>query len=334
MPAILEPMRLVDLGWDDGWAAAFAPWAGRPDIQPARVAIEYNHLYRLLGEGGEIEAVAAGRLKHQTASRSQMPAVGDWVAIRKRPGEERAAITGVLPRRSRFSRGAAGQVAGEQVVAANVDTVFIVMALDRDFNLRRLERYLTLVRGSGVAPVVALTKADLCPDPDVRRAEVQAISGDAPVMALALLEPGGADQVAAHLRPAMTAVLLGSSGVGKSTLLNGLVGTERQRTAEVREHDSRGRHTTTQRQMFRVAGGALVIDTPGLRELDPMSAQDGLADTFDDVAAEAARCKFRDCRHLEEPGCAVRTAIAEGRLAPTRLAAFRKLATPPDRPRR
>jgi ribosome biogenesis GTPase len=289
------------------------------------VAIEYNHLYRLLGEGGEIEAVAAGRLKHRTASRSQMPAVGDWVAVRKRPGEERAAMTGVLPRRSRFSRGAAGQVADEQVVAANVDTVFIVMALDRDFNLRRLERYLLLARESGASPVILLTKPDLSAGVEAQVASTTGLAGAAPVHVVSPRFNEGLGQVTAYLGSGKTAALLGSSGVGKSTIINRLAGGEVQRTREIREADSRGRHTTTHRELVVLPDGGLIIDTPGMRELQLWDVDGSVRETFDDIDALALGCHFTNCRHRNEPRCAVKAAVAAGSLAPGRLESYLKL---------
>ncbi|MGE0446045.1 MAG: ribosome small subunit-dependent GTPase A [Vicinamibacterales bacterium] len=318
-------MGLADLGWDDRWAAAFAALAVPADVQPARVGVEFNHIYRLLTADGELEAVASGRLKHHAASRSQMPAVGDWVAVRKRPDEDRGAITAVLPRRSRFSRGSAGQVADEQVVAANVDTIFIVMGLDRDFNLRRLERYLLLARESGAAPAILLTKPDLSQDVDAQAAAVAALAGSAPVHVISPRLNQGLDQVLAYLGPGRTTALLGSSGVGKSTIINRLAGDEVQRTREVREADRRGRHTTTHRELVVLPGGGLIIDTPGMRELQLWDVEGSVRETFDDIEALAPACHFTNCRHRNEPRCAVKAAVAEGALDASRLESYLKL---------
>src|SRR5687767_10305775 len=260
-------MELRDLGWDVGFEHQFEPWAGKPDVQPGRVFIEFNYICRVYIEGGELEAVVSGRLKHHAANRSELPAVGDWVAIRKRPAGERGAIVGVLPRRSRFSRKVAGNVTDEQIVAANVNVVFIVMGLDADFSLRRLERYLLLARESGAAPVVLLTKPDLHPEPAARAAEVRALTGEAPVHVVSPKLNQGIEQVAGYLTPGRTGALLGSSGVGKSTIINRLAGSDVQRTREVREIDSKGRHTTSHRELVILPSGGLIIDTPGMREL-------------------------------------------------------------------
>jgi len=318
-------MRLVDLGWSAALAEQFAPWAGRAHVQPGRVAIEFNFNYRVYIDGGEVDAVAAGRLKHQAASRSELPAVGDWVAVRIRPDEDRGVIQAILPRRSRFSRKAAGSVTDEQVVAANVDVVFLVMALDNDFSLRRLERYLLLARDSGASPVILLTKPDMADDVPAHAARVRELAGDVPVHVLNPRLNEGIEQVGAYLRPGVTGALLGSSGVGKSTIINRLVGYDLQKTQDVRLSDARGRHTTTHRELLVLPGGGLMIDTPGMRELQLWDVGEAVRETFDDIEAIAAGCRFTDCRHRDEPRCAVKAAVAEGRLAPARLESYQKL---------
>lgn len=302
-------------------AAAFEPWALRGGHEPARVAVEFNHMYRLYVDGGEVDAVVSGRLKHHAASRSDLPAVGDWVVARKRD-EDRASIVHVLPRRSRFSRKVAGGVTDEQVVAANVDVVFLVMALDADFSPRRLERYLLLARDSGAAPVMLLTKPDLSADVAAQVAAVAVVAGGLPVHVLNPRSGEGADTIRAYVAYGRTCALLGSSGVGKSTIVNRLVGADVRKTRAVREADSKGRHTTTHRELVPVPGGGLLLDTPGMRELQLWDVGDAVEQTFEDVERYAPGCRFSDCRHRIEPGCAVKAAVDAGALPPERLASY------------
>ena len=318
-------MTLESLGWDQSFESAFQEWAGKADIQPGRILIEFNYICRVWCEGGEIEAVRSGRLSHRATSRGELPAVGDWVVVRKRPDEDRGAIVAVLPRRSWFSRRMAGQVTDEQVVAANVDVVFIVMSLDNDFSLRRLERYLLLARESGASPVVLLTKSDACDDVPARVAEVTALAGDVPVHAFSPKFDQALDQVARYLPAGKTGALLGSSGVGKSTIINRLVGRDVQKTRDIRESDSKGRHTTTHRELVFLPNGGFVIDTPGMRELQLWDVGDAVSETFDDIEALAPECRFTDCRHREEPRCAVKAAVEEGKLSAARLESYLKL---------
>ena len=322
-------MSLADLGWTPALADALEG-LGDPELAGMRVVLSERGAYTVSDGEAELAAVLPGRLRHRAAARD-LPAVGDWVAVRRTPAAD--LIEAVLPRTSTLARRDPDQKS-EQVLVANVDRALLVMGLDGDFNVRRLERDLTLVAAAGVAPVVVLSKADLEPAAvATRRAEVVAAAPGAPVLALDLLEPAAALAVAAELPPRTPAVLLGSSGAGKSTLLNALAGDALQRTAPVRGHDSRGRHTTTRRQLFRLPGGALVIDSPGMRELEPWRSAAGLDDSFADVAAAAAGCRFRDCGHAAEPGCAVRAAVEDGTLAADRVAAYQKLLAS-QRPRR
>ena len=318
-------MRLAELGWGDDLAAHFAPWQDKAGVQPGRVAIEFNHNYRVYVEDGEIDAVAAGRLKHRAGSRADLPAVGDWVVLRKRPDEDRGSIQEILPRRSKFSRHAAGGVTDEQVVAANADVVFLVMALDDDFSVRRVERYLLLARESGAAPVILLTKPDLTPDLPACVADVRTVAGDLPVHVLSPRLSHGLEAVRAYLGVGRTGALLGSSGVGKSTIINRLVGEEMLKTREVRDADSKGRHTTRHRQLVVLPGGGLIIDTPGMRELQLWEAGEGVRETFDDIEALAPGCHFSDCRHRDEPRCAVKAAVEEGRLDASRYESYLRL---------
>jgi ribosome biogenesis GTPase len=318
-------MTLEALGWDRERLREIEPWAGKDGYQPGRVLIGFNYLYRVGLEGGEIEAVLSGRLKHHAERQGELPAVGDWVVVRTRPREDRGAIVAVLPRRSRFSRRMAGNVTDEQVVAANVDVIFIVMALDDDFSLRRLERYLLMARESGAAPVVLLTKPDLSDDLPAYVAEVAATAGDVPVHVLSPKLNEGLEQVVPYVLAGRTAALLGSSGVGKSTIINRLVGADVRKTREVREADSKGRHTTTHRELVVLPSGGLIIDTPGMRELQLWDASESVRGTFDDIEVLAGECHFTDCRHRDEPRCAVKAAVDDGRIPADRLASYLKL---------
>ena len=325
--AMVTSTPLSGLGWDAGWAAAFAPFeaVGR---WPARVIATHRDAWVLATAAGDRDAVVAGRLRHEALGPADLPAVGDWVAIAATPSAaERAVIHAVLPRRTALRRGAEdGHVTDEQVLAANVDVALVVAGLDGDFNLRRLERYLAVAWSGGATPVIVLNKSDIAGDLDALR---DAAASVAPGVEVLAISAGNGDGVAAlalaHLAPGRTAVVLGSSGVGKSTLVNALAGEARQRTAAVREDDSRGRHTTTHRELVRLPGGALLIDTPGIRSLGVGGAADGLGAAFSDVEDVAATCRFSDCRHEREPGCAVRAALADGRLTPERVASHRKL---------
>jgi ribosome biogenesis GTPase len=247
------------------------------------------------------------------------------VAVRWPSARERATIQAILPRTSLFSRKVAGQETLEQILAANVDVAFLVAGLDRDFSIRRLERYLTMAWESGARPVIVLNKTDLADDLEARRADVAGVAGAVPVHAISSKVGSGIEELSPYLQPGRTVALLGSSGVGKSTLINRLVGRERQLTRDVREKDSRGRHTTTHRELVPLPGGGLLIDTPGMRELQLWSADEGVQETFDDITDLAEHCYFRDCRHETEPKCAVKAAAEDGRLASDRLESFLKL---------
>ena len=318
-------MTLRELGWSDRFAAAYQPWESKIDIQPGRVAIEFNQIFRIYVDGGEIDAVTAGRLKHRARGRVELPAVGDWVALRKRPEEDRGVIVEVLPRRSAFTRRAAGEPTGEQVVAANVDVVFVVMGLDRDYNHRRLERYLLMARESGASPAIILTKPDLSSDLSSQLNDVTTLAGDVVVHVVNPKAGEGLDHVRRHLAPGRTAALLGSSGVGKSTIINRLVGEDVRRTQEVRAADSRGRHTTSHRELVVLPDGGLIIDTPGMRELQLWDASASVKETFEEIEALAPGCHFTDCRHRDEPRCAVKAAVAEGTVSADRLDSYLKV---------
>ena len=280
--------------------------------------------YRLIADGGELDAEPSGGLWYGAATRAAMPVVGDWVAARI-INREQAIVEAVLPRRTLFARRAAGRREDQQPIAANIDLVFLVCGLDGDFNLRRLERYLTLGMESGADAVVVLNKSDLCADVSSRLAEVAEIAGAAPVVAVHTRSAEGLDPLLPFLVEGRTVALLGSSGVGKSSLVNCLLGEERLRTTEVRESDSRGRHTTTHRELIPLPGGGALIDTPGMRELQLWAGEDAVDRAFDEVATLAAGCRYRDCMHGSEKGCAVQSALADGSLAEERWESYRKL---------
>ncbi len=329
---------LTDLGWDAGWADAFAPFAatGR---RPARVLAVHKETSIVADATGRSRSAGvSGRFRFEALASSDYPSVGDWVALEPdavadHPTDgDQAVIAAVLPRRSAFRRSAAdasrrtsGLLADEQVMASNVDLALLVAGLDGDFNLRRQERYLAVAWSSGVTPVVVLNKADIGRDVEGRRLAIEAIAPGVPILTLSALTGDHVADLSDHLWPGRTAVVLGSSGVGKSTLVNTLLGDARQAVAAVRDDDSRGRHTTTHRELFRLPGGALLIDTPGIRSLEVAGADEGVDAAFEDVAAIAADCRFSDCRHAGEPGCAIREALADGRLSEERLRSHDKL---------
>jgi ribosome biogenesis GTPase len=321
----LTTVDLTELGWDEEWARAFAPHAAEGLI-PARVAIEFNYIYRLYAESGELQAQHAGRMRHEALSREQLSAVGDWVAARPTSGEAAATIEAILPRRSKFSRKVAGEITEEQIVAANIDTVFLVMGLDGDYNPRRLERYLLLAYESGAKPVVLLNKADVADHLSEDIDEITRTAVGIPVHAISARTRDGVEVVERYLGAGKTGALLGSSGVGKSTLVNAILGEDLLKTKEVRSHDSRGRHTTRHRQLIVLPDRrGLLIDTPGMRELQLWAHSEGARETFEDIDALAAGCHFTDCRHRDEPRCAVKQAVEDGTLPPDRLDGYLKL---------
>jgi ribosome biogenesis GTPase / thiamine phosphate phosphatase len=316
--AELEPW-----GWDQRWAAEFAPLAAA-GLWPARVIAQHRGLWLVATDTGEATASPTGRFRHQ-ADEGDMPAVGDWVGCVSSPHEGEARIDSVLARRSTFQRRAAGSRPGAQIVAANVDTLFVATSLNGDLNPRRLERYVAMGRESGAEPVVLLTKADLAEDAADTAARLEDELHVA-VVALSSRTGEGVADVARWFAPGCTLALVGSSGVGKSTLLNRLAGEQLMATREIRDDDSRGRHTTTHRELFRLPGGALMLDTPGMREFGLWDAAEGVDETFSDIVELAARCRFHDCSHRLEPGCAIAAAVREGRLDERRMRSYRRLA--------
>lgn len=310
---------LEALGWDAAWATELEQLEN-DNLIPARVAAQHRGSFVVWSEAGELHAKAAGRLYYAHAVGAPLPAVGDWVAV-ARPDGDTTTITAILGRRSAFVRKEAGRGSNEQVLAANVDAAFLLAGLDDDFSLRRLERYIATAWESGAEPIVVLTKADLSQDVPAAVFAVESVAIGVPVHPISNVTCEGLDAVEAHLRPGRTAVLLGSSGVGKSSLLNRLAGAELMPTAAVAA-DGTGRHTTTHRELVQLPGGALVIDTPGLRELQFWEGD--LNAAFEDIDALGAECRFRDCAHLSEPGCAVLAAVDNGQLELDRLRSWRK----------
>jgi ribosome biogenesis GTPase len=313
---------LERLGWDDGWSAAFEPYA-REGLVPGRIVVQHRGEYDVATAEGELRARIAPRLRRASAV-PELPVVGDWVAL-----GVSSVIQATLPRRTAFSRRAPqaseSVAAREQVVAANVDVVFVAAALGRDLDRLLLERYVALALESGARPFILLTKADLEPDPDAVASDLAGIGGGIPILAVSARTGTGLDAARDALPPGVTGALLGPSGVGKSTLVNALVGdVQLLATGETRP-DGAGRHTTTRRQLVVLPGGGLLIDNPGMREVHLWLAEEGLTEAFDDIAALAEECRFSDCSHDTEPGCAVQEALADGRLQRDRWESYRAL---------
>jgi len=314
------------VGW--GWNTYFqAFWQGGDweNAVPARVVAQQRKFWRVAGDFGECWAEASGKLRLAADEGADWPAVGDWVVAELHGTDTTAAIQEVLPRRSKFVRKSPGKKIDEQVIAANVDTALLVSALDGDFNPRRVERYLAQCWESGARPVIVLNKADACKEARGRAAEMERVAIGTAVCVVSAMTGQGFDELEEFLRPGHTLVLLGSSGVGKSTIANRLLGQTIQEVQPVRESDSKGRHTTTSRELFALPGGALLMDTPGLREMQLWDAEHGVAQAFADIDSLAARCRFGDCRHEAEPGCAVLAALRAGTLDAARVENRRKV---------
>jgi ribosome biogenesis GTPase len=320
---LISEITLPDLGWDPYFEALFQPYI-KDGYSPARVAVQHRGAYVVLWEAGEVAAELSGRMRHHASAVADLPAPGDWVAVHRVPNENKVIIQAVLDRRSKFSRKVAGSETQEQVLAANVDTLFLINALDSDPNVRRIERYLTLAWESGAVPVIVLSKTDLCDDVAAARETVERIAFGVDIHPTSTVTGEGIDDLLKFLQGGRTVAVLGSSGAGKSTLINSLIGEERMATQEIRS-DGKGRHTTSHRELILAPSGGLILDTPGMRELQLWDADEGVDQAFEDIAEWASECRFRDCSHEREPGCAVVAAVGEGSLPAERLSSYRKL---------
>jgi ribosome biogenesis GTPase / thiamine phosphate phosphatase len=316
--------NLKNIGFSSFFEQHFLPFA-QQGFSAGRIATEYKHSYTILSESGLLQGEVSGKLLFTADSAAALPKTGDWVVMTVFEQEQKAIIHEVLPRISSFSRKVTGKKAEEQIIATNVDLLFIVQSLDAGFNLRRLERYLVMAHESGAKPVVVLNKADLCTDIPAKLAQVKQIAHDTPVLALSGLEETGLEQLNQFMKPGITIAFTGSSGVGKSTIINKLSGTDVQETSEVRATDAKGRHTTTRRELIVLTNGAVLIDTPGMRELQLWNAEEGIEDTFADIVQLASSCRFSDCTHTVEKGCAVIKAVDQEELLMERYNSYMKL---------
>lgn len=315
-------MNLEDYGWNPSWQFHLDNLQDR-GLEPARVVRADRGSYELAAERGRIRAAVTGTFRTHTHGASGFPAVGDWAAFRTIDRDHR--IEAILPRSTAFVRKSAGRRTDAQVLAANIDVAFLVCGMDSDLNPRRLERYLTMTWESGATPVVLLNKTDIAEDPDSALASIEAELIGVDIHAISAATGEGLDALDRHIRPGSTVVLLGSSGAGKSTLANRLLGETIQATAPVRAGDDRGCHTTTRRELFLLPGGGILIDTPGLRELQLAGSASSLGQTFGDIDEAGLECRFRDCRHDDEPGCAVRAAVEAGTISEKRYMNFLKM---------
>lgn len=323
--------KLIDLGWNeelDHYLNQFNK-ENQVDYKVGRVAVEYKALYKIFTTEGEILGSVSGKMQHEAVDRQDYPAVGDWIIIDKTNSKAgNAVIHGILPRKSKFSRKIAGKKSDEQIVASNIDYLFICMSLNKDFNLKRLDRYLIMAWDGGANPVILLTKSDLCSDESFIQEkvnEIESIAFGVDIHVISSYDGIGIDNLSKYIDKGITLAFLGSSGVGKSTLINTLIGEEKLETREIRDDDDKGKHTTTHRELIPLEGGGIVIDTPGMRELHMLDTEGGLDSTFKDIEDLALSCKFNNCGHKSEPGCAVKKALYNGTLTGERLNNYFKL---------
>lgn len=314
---------IENYGWSASLAGEFEPQA-RAGHAPGRVILQQRDGYLVATDDGELRAKVSGRLRHE-AKEIGLPAVGDWVALSVSLSDRKAVIHAILPRRTAFVRRAADSMQRLQILAANVDVAFVVTSMNADLNLRRIQRYLAAAWESGARPVVVLTKSDLCEDPQEEAAQVAALGTDCPILMVSARQGLGLDAMLDQMKPGETGVLIGSSGVGKSTLVNAFLNEDRMATQAIRESDDQGRHTTSHRQLVLLPGGGLLLDTPGIREVGLIDAEAGVSAVFEDIERLPQDCRFTDCTHTNEPGCAVQAALKSGALDPDRWAHFQQL---------
>ncbi len=314
-----HPCTLNQLGWTDEHAKTFAQYTG--PYLPGRVSCRQKTVWDVLVDGGSVTTGISGALKKL----GRFPAVGDFVVLLHQPEAGTDTIVGILPRKSVFTRGTSGREGADQVIAANIDTIFIVTAAGQDMNARRIERYLAIAHASGAKPVIVVNKSDLAGDPGLLIAELAPVASGVPVIPVSAVTGSGMESLSLFLTPGRTIALIGSSGTGKSTIINRLLGRHEQETSHTRDADGKGRHTTSVRQLFVLPGGALMIDNPGLREVGTGTASAGMDETFPDILGLSAGCRFPDCRHMQEPGCAVLAAVKGGTLSSSRLENYHRL---------
>lgn len=321
---MINKINIKDYGWNKHFEEKFAA-ANIKNTIPARVSVQYARTVKVLSNEGETKAIFSGRIRHNAKSRQDYPVVGDWVCLKLVPGSSKAFVQELLPRKTALVRKSAGAATSIQVIAANIDTVFIVSSLDNNFNVRRIERYLALVYESGANPIIILNKADICNDIDSKLEELKPITADIPVHATSIKQENGLDCITQHISPGHTIALVGSSGVGKSSIINKLYGEDILKVQAVRESDSKGMHTTTRRELIIMPNKGILIDTPGMRELQLWGSGAGVNDSFEDIDGYSQECRFADCAHQKEPGCAVKAALDKGTLLQERYESYLSL---------